>query len=255
MMHLSSRHILHPSSTRTIDSRHWQPYCRLGATCSPTLITQASQSQALQTELLDMGLPHTSESCSGTRDRDHHRALKPFFQLSWNNRCCSETTSEHNAGRRPKGNVCTSNMDRSGEFSYTHLTAKGFPLNAHTYKGRDAHWVWGSDEQWEGDNHCVTLLTHWQAVCPDHIFRISATDVEMLEWASHRTNSDIGLYFVHLQLLANTAIVLPELAYWNSHSASSIQAGKYWGTDTHSACHSQVQSCKGLILLTAHNKN
>lgn len=34
MIHLTSRHILYPSSTRTIDSKHWQPYCSLRATHS-----------------------------------------------------------------------------------------------------------------------------------------------------------------------------------------------------------------------------
>lgn len=54
------------------------------------------------------------------------------------------------------------------------------------YEGMDSHWIWGLDKHWEGDNHCVTLLTHWQAVCPDHILCIiSTTDVEMLELPRH----------------------------------------------------------------------
>lgn len=43
MTHLTSRHILYPSSTRTIDSKHWQPYCSLRATHSLMLVTQPSQ--------------------------------------------------------------------------------------------------------------------------------------------------------------------------------------------------------------------
>lgn len=96
----------------------------------------------------------------------------------------------------------------------------------HIKAGMHTGYGAGSDEQWEGDNHCVTLLTHLQAVCPDHVFCISATDVKTLELAPHRYNSDIGIYLVQLQLPANTAMVVPELAHWNSHSTRSIQAGK-----------------------------
>lgn len=100
-------------------------------------------------------------------------------------------------------------------------------MNAHMYKSRDACWFWGSDEQWEGDNRCVTLLIHWQALGPDHIFHMSATVVEVLELAPRRSNSDTGLYLVHLQPPTNTALVPPELTHWDRHSVSSIRTSKY----------------------------
>lgn len=91
----TSRRALYPSSTRIPDRRHWESYCSLGATRWLALVTQPSQSQALQTELLDMG------------PTPPHAPPRAAVELG-----TKKTTTEH-----WNHSVCTSNRDESDEFS------------------------------------------------------------------------------------------------------------------------------------------
>lgn len=107
----------------------------------------------------------TSQSCSGTRDKkNHHRALKPFFQLNtswkfWKNISPLEAdprwTCALATGMSRMSFLCTL-KGKPFTVEWVRENSPDLPV----YEGTDSHWVRGLAKRWEGDNHCVTLLTH-----------------------------------------------------------------------------------------------
>lgn len=124
----------------------------LRATRPPRLSPNRPHPKLCRRSFWIQDVPTASQTCSGAEDRQTTMG-------HWN---CSFSTHWRfwnyiwaQCWRQTQGNVCTGNMDRWGRFSSTHLTVKGFPLNAHMYKSRDACWLWGF--RW--------AVGRWQSLC------------------------------------------------------------------------------------------